>query len=309
MHCILIYNPASGRNRAVRESQVDQVAKALSAEGHHADVVATTGPGSAAAQARDAGSADVIFACGGDGTVHEVLQGLVSETGTHTSTLGIVPFGSANALARHLRLSLDPCRAAVQQLRGKPCIIPAGKIVSPGGTRYFVVMAGAGPDGALVYSLLAQHKSQLGRLAYYLHAARLFAVRRFHPFQVEIAPAVEEGAPVTRRVVSVMACRVGNLGGLFGGLTSRGVSLQDTAMHLHFLSPPAILSLPAWFLSGWLGVHNLNPFLHRIDSTAFSCRPLNGHTPHLQADGEWLGRLPMQVSLVPDALRILLPRE
>ena len=53
-------------------------------------------PGSATHQAREAAArADVIFACGGDGTVHEVLQGLVTETGTPACTLGIIPLGSA----------------------------------------------------------------------------------------------------------------------------------------------------------------------------------------------------------------------
>ncbi len=306
MRCVLIYNPASGRNRNLRESQVKQVGEALCGEGHEVEIVCTAGPGSAAAQAREASaSADVIFACGGEGTVHEVLQGLVSEKAEPACILGVIPFGSANALARHLQLSPDPCKAALQQVRGKPCTISLGKIVCDSGTRYFVVMAGAGPDGALVYSLLAQHKSQLGRLAYYLHAARLFATRRFRSFDVEFAPAVS-GPPVTRRAVSVMTVRVASLGGLFDGLTSTQASVHDAVLRLHILRPPALLSLPMWFVSGWLNL-NSSPFLHTVEAASFTCRPLDGTAPHIQADGEWLGCLPMQVSLVPNAVRILLP--
>ena len=117
MHCILIYNPAAGRQRNLRASRSRRWPKHCRANGHRAEIVCTTGPGSAAQQAREAAAtADVIFACGGDGTVHEVLQGLVAETGAPACTLGIIPLGSANALARHLGISLDPVAAAIQQV-------------------------------------------------------------------------------------------------------------------------------------------------------------------------------------------------
>ena len=73
------------------------------------------------------------------------------------------------------------------------------------------------------------------------------------------------------------------------------------------MSPPAALSLPLWFVTGWLNLHGLNPLLRSVDVTVFSCRPLVGPAPHFQADGEWLGRIPMRVSIVPNALRLLLP--
>ena len=285
-----------------------KVAKALVAEGHTAAIVPTTGPGSAASQARQAASdrADVIFACGGDGTVNEVLQGLVSETGTPACTMGVIPLGSANALARHLRLSFDPCTAALQQIHGKACTIPVGRIAGVGSPRYFVVMAGAGPDGALVYSLLAPHKSQLGRTAYYLRAARLFATRRFRPFEIEFT-RTGAASPITTQAVSAMAVRVGNLGGLFSGLTSRHLSVHDSALELHILKPPALLSLPLWFVSGWLGLLALNPMLSRVEVTSLNCRPTGKLAPHMQADGEWIGRAPLEISMLPNALRILLP--
>jgi diacylglycerol kinase (ATP) len=307
VHCILIYNPASGRNRDLRPAQINQVAHALSAEGHYVETVRTTGPGSAAAQARDAvEAADVIFACGGDGTVHEVLQGLVSETEVPRCALGIVPLGSANSLARHLRISFDPGIAALQQVRGKPCTISVGKAASAGAVRYFAAMAGAGPDGALARDLPIENKSQFGRLAYYRHAARLFATRRFNAFEVQFTPA-RSGSPVTRNVVSVMATRIGDLGGMFRGLTDPHASIQDSTLCLHLLSSPALVSLPLWFLSSWLGLRDLNPFYRCVHAASFSCRPLNSPPPYAQADGESLGPLPIHVSMVPNALRILLP--
>jgi diacylglycerol kinase family enzyme len=169
-------------------------------------------------------------------------------------------------------------------------------------------MAGAGPDGALVYNLHSARKSSLGRLAYYLYAARLFATSRFRAFEIEYTDAAT-GETDTRKAVAAMAVRVNDLGGLFSKLTGRQAAIQDAHLRLLVLSPPAALSLPLWFVSSWLNLHRLNPFLRFADVSAFSCRPSSGPAPHFQADGEWLGRIPMRVSMVPNALRLLVPSQ
>jgi diacylglycerol kinase (ATP) len=310
VRCVMIYNPASGGNRSCRAEQLEQVTKALSGLGHQVEVLSTTAPGSAILQAREApmNGAEVVFACGGDGTVHEVIQGLVSENGDSAVCLGIIPLGSANALARHMRLSLDPRTAALQQIRGTEQVIPIGKLVYGDRCRYFAVMAGAGPDGALTYEILRADKSRLGRMAYYLHAARMFVTRRFHPFELEYCVAnsnrVEHG-----KAVSVMALRVGDLGGFFSRLAYGQGSMKDAHLRLLILGPPAAISLPLWFASGWLNLHALNPFLRFVDVSAFSCSGGSKGSPHIQADGEWLGYAPMQVSLVPNALRVRVPSQ
>jgi YegS/Rv2252/BmrU family lipid kinase len=305
---VLIYNPAAGRNRLRRLAQVRQVAVALSALEHSVELIATSAPGSATQHAQDAarGGADIVFACGGDGTIHEVLQGLASKTGKPTAALGIIPLGSANALARHLRLSLDPVKAALQQLQGAPLTIPVGQLTYCDQVRYFAVMAGAGPDGALAYSLLPAQKSSLGRLAYYVHAAGLFTSLRFGPFEVEYIEA-ESGVTTTLRAVSAIAVRVNDLGGLFSGLTGRRASIRDAHLRLILVRPPAALSLPLWFVTGWLNLTRFNPLLHTVNVTEFTCRPIAVPAPNFQADGEWLGHIPFKVSILPNALRILLP--
>jgi diacylglycerol kinase (ATP) len=105
-----------------------------------------------------------------------------------------------------------------------------------------------------------------------------------------------------------MAVRVDSLGGLFNHLVERGASLHDPHLSLVLLNPPALLSLPLWFLSSWLNLRSKNPFLHSIQVTRFSCLPIAGQPTHFEADGEWLGHIPIEVSLIPNALRILLPR-
>jgi len=297
----LIFNPNSGRRTASRLRTIDQIAAALRKQDFEVAIIATEGPGTAGRQAAAiADAADIIFACGGDGTIHEVLQGLTFHP---RIALGIIPMGSANALARHIGLSLDPARAALQQLTFVPTLIPAGKVrydtAAGEAERYFLVMAGAGPDGALVYKTLAQSKQFLGRLSYYLQAAWLFLSKRFSAFTLSTSSA-------SQSAVSAMCIRVSDLGGLFSPLL-RGASLEDSHLLLGIAKAPATLSLPAWFAMSWARLHRFNRYAETIQVESFACSEGHSGDVHVQADGEWLGRTPMSVQLVPDAIRLLMP--
>src|SRR5580704_12358563 len=93
----LIYNPASGQLSSRREAAVQEAVTVLRNAGVQAQAYVTTEAGSANLHARHAvhDGCDTILACGGDGTVHEVLQSIVG-TGV---ALGVIPLGTANALA------------------------------------------------------------------------------------------------------------------------------------------------------------------------------------------------------------------
>lgn len=111
MHRVaLIYNTASGQDWLRRQAVVDKTLALLRGAGVEADALATDGPGSASRLAELAvrQGYDTILACGGDGTVHEVLQYVV---GTQVA-LGVVPLGTANALAADLGLVSSPLKTA-----------------------------------------------------------------------------------------------------------------------------------------------------------------------------------------------------
>ena len=306
---VLLYNPSSGRHPPERLRTLERIAHVLRDRGLQPQIIPTEAAGTAGlqtAKACDQG-ADIVFACGGDGTVHEVLQGMAWQP---QAALGVVPLGTANALARHLQLSLDPVQAALQQLDREPQVIPVGQVTfqTPQGerSRYFIVMAGAGPDGALVYKMLVNGKHRLGRLSYYIRAARLFAGTRFGSFPVRIVPQ-GGAAPMQLEAVSTMAVRVGDLGGLFSPLV-RGASLEHPHLRLTIAAPPASLSLPAWFALSWSRLHRWNPHVRTLEVESFTCGSGKGSPVQVQADGEWLGHTPMTVRLIPNALRLLMPR-
>jgi diacylglycerol kinase family enzyme len=305
----LVYNPAAGRRSQERLRQLARLRSLLGQHGFDAETVATTAAGSAAAQVRAALAAGstYIFACGGDGTLHDVLQGMAGTAlpGGDRPVLAIVPMGSANALARHLHLSMDPVEALRQQMGFAPRLIPAGRVEWESGSRFFLVMAGAGPDGMLVYRMLGADKERLGRLAYYTRAAYLFATRRFPAFEVEYT-AYATGERDAVRAVSAMAVRVGDLGGLFAGLAGAG-EVMHPHLNLVAVRPPAWLGLPLWFASSRLGLRRWNPRVLSVEVQEFRCAAPPRRRVYLQADGEWLGSTPMRVSLVPDAVQLLMP--
>ena len=282
---------------------------ALAELGYEVETIKTVGVGSAGRQAAEAAArgVGVVFACGGDGTVNEVLQGLV---GTRAA-LGVLPLGSANALARDLGLSMDVVEAARQHVGFAVRVVPVGKVELENGVRYFAVMAGAGPAGALVYRMLAEEKRRLGRLAYYLRALVLFAGQRFPGFAVEV---VESGSGERSQVmaVSAMAVRVADLGGLFRRLAhgdgALGAGLGEIELRLVLVRRPAWLSLPLWFCSSWVGMGRWNPWLRVMVVDEFSCEAGMSGVVQVQVDGEWIGRTPVRVSLVRDGLRLMMAK-
>jgi diacylglycerol kinase (ATP) len=300
MRVVLLYNPSAGRPQD-RLATINRVAQALQQANLEVQTIPTEGPNTAGQQAAAlADSTEILFACGGDGTIHEVLQGLAHHP---TCTLGVIPLGSANALARHLKLSLNPVRAALQQLTGTPQVIPVGRITyttrEGERSRYFLVMAGAGPDGMLVYKMLATGKHSFGRIIYYLRSAYLFGTTRFSAF-----PVTANGD--TRQAVSAMAVRVADLGGLFSPLVC-GASIEQPDLTLSIARAPAALSLPAWFVLSWAGLQRLNRYAITLTTDTFDCGCGLTAPVQVQADGEHLGTTPMSVTLVPNGVRMLLP--
>src|SRR5258708_29564193 len=169
----LLYNPNSGGRSARRQTEVESVVSLLRGANVDAELVLTNSPSEAEQQTRLAVQAgcDTVFACGGDGTIHTILQVL---TNTPVA-LAILPMGTANALAHDLGLPMNVKRAALAALRGVPRRVALGRIQfldldGKPGTRFFVVAAGAGVDAHLFYKLHAGTKQPMGMTAYHATA-------------------------------------------------------------------------------------------------------------------------------------------
>lgn len=178
----VIVNPAAGRGRGRREWPSQ--ASALRDAGVRFEAAETTAPGEAVALAeRAAREYDVVVAAGGDGTLHEVANGLL-HSGTRAS-LGVLPLGSGDDFVKML-----PPRNPVERLaRGIPRPFDAGRIVA-GATRYFAngMDIGFGAHGAKNLTRIPRFLTGLGA---YLGALALTMVR--YP-RLEVTLQLDDGA-------------------------------------------------------------------------------------------------------------------
>jgi diacylglycerol kinase family enzyme len=303
---VLIVNPVA-RGAGVFQAQWAAMEALLRERGYEAEVVETTAEVGAAerlAAAAAARGAELVLACGGDGTVHGVVQGLArSEV-----ALGVIPLGTANALARNLGLPMDPTAALRRNLEWAPRRIALGRLTTATAQTFFCLMAGCGPDGALVHALAgeagARLKRRFGRLAYYGLAAKLFGSRRWPVFRVELRET--PGGPWQRMdAVAMMGARVPDLGGAFGGLARR-TPLFGERLRVQVVAAPGMVSMPMWMATGYLGLRN--PWVRTLDVAEVRCMALGGAEVQVQADAEAMGGgLPVTLTVVPAALSLVMP--
>lgn len=308
---LLIYNPFSGFRRHRRQHQVEAAVQELRRAGVEAEGIQSRGPSAAGAQAQEAIAAgyDTIFACGGDGTVHDVLQGMV---GQHEAALGVLPLGTANALAADLKIPRDPVLAVQQQLTYKPRTIAAGLIEhchenSPKLQRYFTVMAGVGPDALLVYTLSAEAKARWGVAAYVANAFWEYLRYRHAPFSVDVTDAA--GRHETIESAQIMAVRIHNFGGPLKRF-ARGADLTRNDLRVVVFRGGVRLSYPLYLMAALFGLQVRIPGVELVDAAEIICRPLPGgedRSVYCEADGECLWRLPVRLSIVPNAFKLLMP--
>ncbi len=126
---MLIANPAAGRRRV--ERQLPEIRQALKSLNVETDLVRTRAPGHGselAARAEQAGY-ELVIAVGGDGTVHEVVGGLVAAAGDGTAgTLGIIPLGTGNDFIKVLDVPKDWRAACAKIAEGKTRRIDVGRV-------------------------------------------------------------------------------------------------------------------------------------------------------------------------------------
>ncbi len=163
----VIFNPASG---SYSPRRADRVLAVLRSAGFIPEPLTPSGEPEAVAAVRaicDSGRQPLIIAAGGDGTVNTVINGMTRQS----ATLGFIPLGTANVLAREL--GIRSLESAVQRLvSGERRLFSVGEVISGCDVKRFLLMAGVGIDGAIVAGVRAEEKRRLGKLAYLLSAMR-----------------------------------------------------------------------------------------------------------------------------------------
>ena len=257
------------------------------------NTVSTTGPGSGTALAREAirAGADLVAVCGGDGTINEVVCGMAGSR----VPLAVLPAGTANTLARELRLPLN-IRAAARLI---PSAIPRRLALGRAGDRYFLLMAGVGLDAQVIQKIRAPRKEFLGMASYFLETLFYLLARPLTPFAV----VAEE-----KRVKTTFACI--SKAQYYGPF--RMIRQADFfSEHFYVYCFPARSRFLYFFYALGLLTGQLAwlPGIHRFPARKVHCEEISGgsHRVPFQVDGELAGRLPCTIEIVPDALTLLVP--
>jgi len=305
---LLLYNPVAGRNPARRQRDLDVALNLLRAGGVDSQAEAIDSPSSASGQARQAISAgyDAIIACGGDGTMHAVLQGMVGSG----AALGVLPAGTGNVLAKNLGLPLEASAAAQALLDSQPRQIAVGKIESSSAegkvARYFLLNAGVGLDALGIYRSTYAWKSRFGVWAYYLHGLRLAATHSFPLFTAEFSES--SGAPRQAAVSQAAAFRVPTLGWPIGSLTPQASLERDDLQLLLFKTQRRFRYLQ-YSLRSALNLARATPEIELLHARELLCSATSSSSEKIyaQADGEPLGALPVRISMAAEKVTLLFP--
>ena len=306
----LIYNPVAGRNPVRRQAEIRSVAEVLRQSKVDLQVEPTTGPESAQgiAQSAVAAGANLVIACGGDGTINEVLNGLALSD----CPLAILPGGTANIAARDLGLSLRPVTAARDLARTRTRRIALGRVtwgqgsssVSEGTAhaprvRYFLSVAGVGFDAYVVHHLGWNLKRDFGVTAYVWKTLQQVWRYGFPPFVCRSGDRQWRGR-------MAMVQRTERYAGWLH--MSPGSSLFKQQMKLFLFQGTSPWRYFFYTAALVLRRHLHLPDLQVVESWPLECRAEGASKPiPVELDGEEAGQLPATFELVPDALTLMLP--
>ena len=277
----------------------------LRAAGVDASLVLTDSSAHAEEHARHAVAAgcDTIFACGGDGTINEIINGLA---GSHVP-MALLPAGTANILAKELGIPWDIPHAARLISTGIIRRIALGLAIPTGGNhsaalsqtgRYFLCVAGAGPDGALVNAVDEGLKKRAGQLAYWAEGARLLFRYSFPRIRVR-------SSGVERKATIIVVGRTAHYGGPFKITT--GASLFEDSFEMLTNSTRSRLRYIACLPALWFGKIRQMRGIETWKAAEVICEANGTGLVYAQVDGEPIGPLPIIFRIVPDAISLVTP--
>ncbi|MGE5247700.1 MAG: diacylglycerol/lipid kinase family protein [Verrucomicrobiota bacterium] len=283
----VIYNPVAGPKVTGR---IERVRACLTARGLPFRIRSTGGAGDAVVMAREAAyeGAETVVAVGGDGTVHEVANGLA---GTATR-LAVVPGGTGNVFAKELALpsSVEGCLALLSE--GKTITVPLGRA----NDRYFVLLGSAGFDAEVVERMNHRQKNVLGIAAYVLVGFR-HIVRRQPPLWLELPgrERIEAQAVIIAR------------GRKYGGNVTIAPAgdIEGNSFQVIGLLRKGRWAIAKFALDALRGKHTESRHVTVRETASVVVR--SSIPSAAQVDGEYLGPLPVRFNMTDVLLKIVVP--
>ena len=290
----IIANPVSGRGRARRTGE--RVADLLHERGVNVDLMMSGAPGDCERLAREALARGVrqVAACGGDGTVHEVANGLANSD----AVLGVVPCGRGNDLARALGLSSDVKDVVNTLVNGVDRAIDLGKV----GDRFFATVASLGFDTAVAQRMRNQGSGFLtralevgGTVSYGLTVLRTLSGYRsslvrlrgdFGVFEGRILLAATANAPFYGSGVKIVPDAI----------------VDDGVLDVCIVADVSRWTVLRMFLRAYSGAHVGHSAVRVVQTRTLQIE--SDDSLWIFADGEPMCEVPAKIEVVPSALKV-----
>lgn len=204
----VILNPAARHGAGRRLRAV--IEQELAGRRLDFDLVQTEGPGHAVELARSAVAAGItqVVAAGGDGTVHEVVNGIMSAPG-ETPALGLIPIGTGNDFVKMVPGSSSPSEAYDTLAAGRVAAVDVGVARWADGSEYFINAMGTGIDVEVVRQM--RRSGWMPGMMIYL-AALMRALVKYRPVGVTIDV---DGVEARGRIMILAVCNGPSIGGAF----------------------------------------------------------------------------------------------
>lgn len=289
----LIYNPTAGRE--LIKKNLAKVLLILEKAGYETSTQATERKWHAAEEAALAATRkfDVVIAAGGDGTIHEVINGLMKSS--NPPKLGILPVGTTNDFAHALKIPQNMFAACHIIAQGKTRKVDLGKH----NDRYFINVAAAGRLSDVTFEATSRLKTVVGPLAYYAKA--LEKIGSLHrPFTITLKT---EERVLTEEILLLIIANSVSVGGFekLAPLAQLSDGLFDVLL-IHKGNLPDLIQIAALALRG---EHIHDPRVTYLQTA--SLEVATSQTLGLNLDGEWGGDCNGRFEVIPQSLEIFCP--
>lgn len=295
-----IVNPSSGRQ--VVQQNVDIIIDRLTQEKliRKADVFYTEArnDGLEAAKRLQPDQYDLVVAVGGDGTIHEVVNGLLH--GGCDVPVAIMPAGTVNDFGQYLQVpdDVDAYCEMIRNFKIKP--VDVGKV----GNDYFINVFAGGLFTDIAYKVPREVKMVLGDLAYYLAGAISLPLNMFKSYSLEITSG---GQTTAEQALIFIVSNTPSVGGFKQVCPHAGIS--DGLLDVCIIRRSGLEQMLSLFLLIMRGEHIESPHVSYFQTDRLEIRRTNPAEAELfmDMDGEQKGSLPATIKVVPGALRMLVP--
>jgi diacylglycerol kinase (ATP) len=295
-HIAVIYNPFAGGLRGKKVERLNRAVAALEVHGRKVSRHPTTAPRTAGAIARACivAGADLIVSAGGDGTLNEVVGGMLDSA----VPLAVLPAGTANVLANEVGLGSGMEQAARRIPECMARRVPLGRLeFADGLSQYFLLMAGAGLDAKIVFDLDQGLKARIGKAAYWICGFAQFG-RTLEQFRV-----VADGK--AHDCSFALISKVRNYGGDMQ--IASEVSLLDEQFEVVLFHGSNSYRYFLYLAAVAAKQHRRVRGVEVYRASELQLLPRDGGLVHLQVDGEYAGLLPANVKMSRDSVTVLIP--